>query len=444
MPYDSSADWFSLGCMLYKLLKGHSPFRQHKTKDKHEIDRMTMTMNVELPNHFTMDLKLLLEGLLQRDVDKRLGCRGKGADEVKQHPFFHGIDWQMVYLQKYNPPLVPPRGEVNAADAFDIGSFDEEDTRGIKLDQSDQDQYKDFSITVSERWQNEIADTVFDTVNQETDKLEQKKRTKLKFKIDDEKESDCIIHGHLKKLGGPFQAISSAWQVRYCKLYPNRLELHSDAGKPELIFMDQIEEINPEKQQVKEHSCIVMKLKNDRDSVKITLGTVDEIAIKEWLHYLCNTHKTSVELMATIAKKATRVYLGDTTRSETASRPGATVIQPIVGSSTLTNFSNLAAGSQFNGNLIGNSSTLGYASSPVIAGSPLAPNPLSSLSSAPSPISTHHLHQPPSPANTNLVLASPNQAQISPIATSHLQNLASSPNTGSVAPSGILNRNSNW
>ena len=68
--------------------------------------------------------------LLQRDVDKRLGCRGSGADELKEHPFFSKIDWIAAYHQKYTPPLVPPRGEVNAADAFDIGSFDEEDTKG--------------------------------------------------------------------------------------------------------------------------------------------------------------------------------------------------------------------------------------------------------------------------------------------------------------------------
>lgn len=55
------------------------------------------------------------------------------SDELKEHPFFSGLDWQQVYLQKYTPPLIPPRGEVNAADAFDIGSFDEEDTKGIKV-----------------------------------------------------------------------------------------------------------------------------------------------------------------------------------------------------------------------------------------------------------------------------------------------------------------------
>ena len=70
--YDSSADWFSFGCMLYKLLKGHSPFRQHKTKDKHEIDRMTLTMNVELPDTFSIALRQLLEGLLQVGPPKTL------------------------------------------------------------------------------------------------------------------------------------------------------------------------------------------------------------------------------------------------------------------------------------------------------------------------------------------------------------------------------------
>ena len=155
------------------------------------------------------------------------------ADEVKEHPFFKGIDWQLVYLQKYPPPLIPPRGEVNAADAFDIGSFDEEDTKGIKLTDSDQELYKHFSVVISERWQHEVAETVFDAINQETDKIEMKKRAKLKNKFEDEKESDCILHGYIKKLGGPF---ASAWQTRYAKLYPNRLELHSEStsSKPEV------------------------------------------------------------------------------------------------------------------------------------------------------------------------------------------------------------------
>jgi len=56
-----------------------------------------------------------------------------------------------VYIQKYTPPLIPPRGEVNAADAFDIGSFDEEDTKGIKLTDADVDMYRFFPLTISER-----------------------------------------------------------------------------------------------------------------------------------------------------------------------------------------------------------------------------------------------------------------------------------------------------
>lgn len=234
VAYDSSADWFSFGCMLFKLLKGHSPFRQHKTKDKLEIDKMTLNSDIDLPESFSGECRDLLVALLRREVSERLGCKGRGPDEVKGHAFFRDVDWQSVYLRRMPPPLIPPRGEVNAADAFDIGNFDDDEVKGVKLSEPDQELYKNFNITISERWQNEIADTIFEVVNQDADKAEQKKRAKLKVKLDvDEKDSDVIVHGYLKKLGGPF---TSAWQTKYCKLYPSRLELYPESlsGKPEV------------------------------------------------------------------------------------------------------------------------------------------------------------------------------------------------------------------
>ncbi|KOB68893.1 G protein-coupled receptor kinase 1, partial [Operophtera brumata] len=110
--YDSSADWFSFGCMLYKLLKGHSPFRQHKTKDKHEIDRMTLTM-VNVIHKYTPPL-----------IPPRGEVNAADAFDIGS---FDEEDTKGI--KKYTPPLIPPHGEVNAADAFDIGSFDEEDTK---------------------------------------------------------------------------------------------------------------------------------------------------------------------------------------------------------------------------------------------------------------------------------------------------------------------------
>ncbi|XP_030438872.1 beta-adrenergic receptor kinase 2 isoform X3 [Gopherus evgoodei] len=264
--YDSSADWFSLGCMLFKLLRGHSPFRQHKTKDKHEIDRMTLTVNVELPDSFSPELKSLLEGLLQRDVSRRLGCQGSSVQEIKEHHFFQGIDWQQVYLQKYPPPLIPPRGEVNAADAFDIGSFDEEDTKGIKLVDSDQELYKNFPLVISERWQQEVAETVYDAVNADTDKMEARKRAKNKQLGHEEDYAlgkDCIMHGYMLKLGNPFL---TQWQRRYFYLFPNRLEWRGEGeSRQNLLTMEQI--VSVEETQIKDKKCILLRIKGGKQFV---------------------------------------------------------------------------------------------------------------------------------------------------------------------------------
>lgn len=50
----------------------------------------------------------------------------------------------------------------------------------VKLLDSDQELYRNFPLTISERWQQEVAETVFDTINAETDRLEARKKTKNK------------------------------------------------------------------------------------------------------------------------------------------------------------------------------------------------------------------------------------------------------------------------
>ena len=72
-------------------------------------------------------------------------------------------------------------------------------------------------------------------------------------------DSDCILHGYIKKLGGPF---ASAWQTRYARLYPNRLELHYESNsKPELVLMDHIEDINSELTTFKGEPSIFLRTK---------------------------------------------------------------------------------------------------------------------------------------------------------------------------------------
>jgi hypothetical protein len=78
-------------------------------------------------------VSVLVCSVFTRSADETRAFSLFRAEEVKEHPYFKDVDWKQVYLLKLTPPLIPPRGEVNAADAFDIGNFDEDDTKGIKV-----------------------------------------------------------------------------------------------------------------------------------------------------------------------------------------------------------------------------------------------------------------------------------------------------------------------
>lgn len=295
--YDACADWFSLGCMMYKLLRGHSPFRQQKTKDKHEIDKMTLTMDVTFPEEFTEEMKDLLSQLLQRNVPDRIGCQGRGAAELKEHSFFEGVEWKQVELQKLTPPLIPPRGEVNAADAFDIGSFDEEDVKGVKMTDQDQGLYKNFSYVNSERWQQEIAETVFDVINQETERIEAKKRAKCQLTDRKIQNGDCLLNGYLHKLGGPFQSV---WTKKYFFLYPNRLEYRGEQTNSQKLLIpledvQYVDEIN-----YKNFKCIKIVMKDQRE--QLILRAESETEYCEWFKEICKSHEEAQVHLKTGAK----------------------------------------------------------------------------------------------------------------------------------------------
>lgn len=56
------------------------------------------------------------------------------------------------------------------------------------MTEADQELYKNFPLVISERWQSEVSETVFETINQEADKVENKRKAKQKQKFDaDEK-----------------------------------------------------------------------------------------------------------------------------------------------------------------------------------------------------------------------------------------------------------------
>jgi len=73
--------------------------------------------------HFSAEAKSLLRGLLQRDPKKRLGS-GKGDHiEIKEHPFFRSIDWDLLVKKEIEPTFKP-----HLQSAEDVRYFDPEFT----------------------------------------------------------------------------------------------------------------------------------------------------------------------------------------------------------------------------------------------------------------------------------------------------------------------------
>lgn len=102
--YGQECDWWSLGAIMYECLIGWPPFC---SETPHETYKKIMSFERSLvfPDdiHISYEAEDLIRRLLTHS-DQRLGRHG-GADEIKRHPFFRGVDWNTI--RQVEAPYIP-------------------------------------------------------------------------------------------------------------------------------------------------------------------------------------------------------------------------------------------------------------------------------------------------------------------------------------------------
>ena len=142
--YDCTVDWWSLGCVLYELLVGRSPFRILLGDSLNED---FYKKKILIPDYVSDEAQDLITKLLIINPLKRLGYGEDGANKIKQHPYFKGINWDDAWNLKLKPPFIPNLSHETDLKYFDNMITDEKlnsdsDLSGIST--SNSNSHKDF------------------------------------------------------------------------------------------------------------------------------------------------------------------------------------------------------------------------------------------------------------------------------------------------------------
>ncbi|XVE63929.1 hypothetical protein DITRI_Ditri07aG0060400 [Diplodiscus trichospermus] len=93
-----TADWWSVGIILFELIVGIPPFNAEHPQIIFDNILNRKVPWPRAPEEMSLEAQDLIDRLLTEDPHQRLGARG--ASEVKQHEFFKDINWDTLARQK--------------------------------------------------------------------------------------------------------------------------------------------------------------------------------------------------------------------------------------------------------------------------------------------------------------------------------------------------------
>lgn len=137
--YTHAVDWWSLGVTMFKLMTGYRPFTDdnfntfvamapsmfNKVEKHFDFPEYSMLFQkVPYPEGISEEAKDLMNGLMNVDDKTRLGSGPNGAKDLRKHPFFNGIDWDLLEQKHIMPPFIPEKSSL-FNDLKPFGSFNE-------------------------------------------------------------------------------------------------------------------------------------------------------------------------------------------------------------------------------------------------------------------------------------------------------------------------------
>uniref|UniRef100_A0A803LIE7 non-specific serine/threonine protein kinase n=1 Tax=Chenopodium quinoa TaxID=63459 RepID=A0A803LIE7_CHEQI len=101
--HGSAVDWWTFGVFLHELLYGKTPFKGSGNRATlfNVVGQQLKFPDSPATSYASRDL---IRGLLVKEPQNRLGVK-RGATEIKQHPFFEGVNWALIRCS--TPPEIP-------------------------------------------------------------------------------------------------------------------------------------------------------------------------------------------------------------------------------------------------------------------------------------------------------------------------------------------------
>ncbi|KAF8592615.1 hypothetical protein K439DRAFT_1378858 [Ramaria rubella] len=112
---DPTVDWWALGVITYEFLYGLPPFHADSPE---KVFTNILSGHIEWHEEwieYSDEARDFMTKLMVTDASKRLGANG--ADEVKAHPFFAGVEWDNVTTQEAQ--FIPQITDPESTDYFD-------------------------------------------------------------------------------------------------------------------------------------------------------------------------------------------------------------------------------------------------------------------------------------------------------------------------------------